>query len=159
MKLSSGLGAWPAFWMLPVSGSWPNTGEIDIMEAKHKNPTQIGGAIHYNVDGHHFNNSLYNATQDLSQGFHVYAVEWDSDIIKWYVDNTLFYTATPKTTTNAAWSFNDNKFFIILNLAVGTAATPYTSDNGVGVAPNPADFPTNLLVDYVRVYNAKWSVG
>ena len=159
MKLSSGLGAWPAFWMLPVNGSWPYTGEIDIMEAKHKNPKQIGGTIHYDAGGYHYTYKDYNSVQDLSQDFHVYAVEWGPDVIKWYVDNTLFHTATPKTTTNGGWPFNDSNFFIILNLAVGSAATPYTNINGVGVAPNPADFPTNLLVDYVRVYSGSYTFG
>src|SRR5215204_942070 len=45
MKLSSGQGAWPAFWMLAQSNNWPYTGEIDIMEAKHKNPTQLLGTV------------------------------------------------------------------------------------------------------------------
>jgi beta-glucanase (GH16 family) len=159
MKLSSGLGAWPAFWMLPVNGSWPSTGEIDIMEAKHKNPKQIGGTIHYDAGGYHYTSKDYNSGQDLSQGFHVYAVEWGPDVIKWYLDNTLFHTVTPKTTTNGGWPFNNSNFFIILNLAVGSATTPYTSEKGVGTAPNPADFPTNLLIDYVRVYSGSYTFG
>ena len=48
IKLPSAGGIWPAFWMLPENGSWPFTGEIDIMESQHKNPESIGGTVHYN---------------------------------------------------------------------------------------------------------------
>ncbi len=161
MKLSSGVGAWPAFWMLPEggAGTWPFTGEIDIMEAKHKNPKSTDGTLHYDAGGYHFTGRAYGSTTDLSTEFHVYAVEWGPNIIKWFVDGNLFQTLTPSTTVNGGWPFNDRKFYIILNLAVGSLGTGYTSVNGVGVEPVPADFPTKLLVDYVRVYNGSFSNG
>ncbi|MEN2413137.1 family 16 glycosylhydrolase [Flavobacterium mesophilum] len=158
MKLSNGQGAWPAFWMLPANGvgNWPYTGEIDIMEAKHRNPKSIDGTIHYDGGGYHFTGRSYSSPTDLSSDFHVYAVEWGPNIIKWYVDDVLFHTATPNTTVNGGWPFNDNQFYIILNLAVGSAGTPYTSVNGSGVAPIPGDFPAKLQVDYVRVYDGSF---
>jgi beta-glucanase (GH16 family) len=161
MKLSSGMGAWPAFWMLPEggAGTWPFTGEIDIMEAKHRNPKSTDGTLHYDAGGYHFSGRAYGSTTDLSTDFHVYAIEWGPDVIKWYVDNTLFQTATPKTTVSGGWPFNDRKFYVILNLAVGSLGTGYTSVNGVGVEPIPADYPTKLLVDYVRVYTGSYSNG
>lgn len=156
MKLSNGQGAWPAFWMLPVNGNWPYTGEIDIMEAKHRNPQSIDGTIHYDGNGYHFTGRSYSSPTDLSSDFHVYAVEWGPNYIKWFVDDILFHTATPNTTVNGGWPFNDNQFYIILNLAVGSAGTPYTSVNGAGVAPVPGDFPAKLQVDYVRVYDGSF---
>lgn len=158
MKLSNGQGAWPAFWMLPANGvgNWPFTGEIDIMEAKHRNPQSVDGTIHYDGGGYHFTGRSYSSSVDLSSGFHVYAVEWGPNIIKWFVDDVLFHTATPNTTVNGGWPFNDNNFYIILNLAVGSAGTPYTSVNGAGVAPVPGDFPAKLQVDYVRVYDGSF---
>lgn len=158
MKLSNGQGAWPAFWMLPANGvgNWPFTGEIDIMEAKHRNPQSVDGTIHYDGGGYHFTGRSYSSPVDLSTGFHVYAVEWGPNIIKWFVDDVLFHTATPNTTVNGGWPFNDNNFYIILNLAVGSAGTPYTSVNGAGVAPVPGDFPAKLQVDYVRVYDGSF---
>ncbi|MCD9577472.1 family 16 glycosylhydrolase [Flavobacterium soyae] len=159
MKLSNGQGAWPAFWMLPVGGNWPYTGEIDIMEAKHRNPQSVDGTIHYDGNGYHFTGRSYSSPTDLSTDFHVYAVEWGPNFIKWYVDDVLFHTATPNTTVNGGWPFNDNQFYIILNLAVGSAGTPYTSVNGAGVAPIPADFPAKLQVDYVRVYDGSYKYG
>ncbi|MCP2028282.1 beta-glucanase (GH16 family) [Flavobacterium sp. HSC-32F16] len=159
MKLSNGQGAWPAFWMLPVGGNWPYTGEIDIMEAKHRNPQSVDGTIHYDGNGYHYTGRSYSSPTDLSTDFHVYAVEWGPNFIKWYIDDILFHTATPNTTVNGGWPFNDNQFYIILNLAVGSAGTPYTSVNGAGVAPVPADFPAKLQVDYVRVYDGSYKYG
>lgn len=156
MKLSNGMGAWPAFWMLPVGGNWPFTGEIDIMEAKHRNPKSIDGTIHYDGGGYQFTGRSYSSPIDLSADFHVYAVEWGPNIIKWFVDDVLFHTATPNTTVNGGWPFNDNNFYIILNLAVGSYGTPYTRVNGAGVEPIPADFPAKLQVDYVRVYDGSF---
>lgn len=156
MKLSNGQGAWPAFWMLPVGGNWPFTGEIDIMEAKHRNPKSVDGTIHYDGNGYHFTGRSYSSPTDLSSDFHVYAVEWGPNFIKWFIDDILFHTATPNTTVNGGWPFNDNQFYIILNLAVGSAGTPYTSVNGAGVPPIPGDFPAKLQVDYVRVYDGSY---
>ncbi|MBS7254231.1 family 16 glycosylhydrolase [Flavobacterium branchiicola] len=157
MKLSNGQGAWPAFWMLPAGTSnWPYTGEIDIMEAKHRNPKSIDGTIHYDGGGYHFTGRSYSSPTDLSTEFHVYAVEWGPNIIKWFIDGNLFHTATPNTTVNGGWPFNDQQFYIILNLAVGSLGTPYTSVNGAGVEPIPADFPAKLQVDYVRVYDGSF---
>jgi beta-glucanase (GH16 family) len=160
MKLSSGMGAWPAFWMLPAGVSnWPYTGEIDIMEAKHRSPKSIDGTIHYDGGGYHYTGRSYTSPTDLSTEFHVYAVEWGPNSIKWFIDGTLFHTATPNTTVNGGWPFNDNNFYIILNLAVGSLGTPYTSVNGTGVEPVPADYPTKLQVDYVRVYEGSFTHG
>lgn len=156
MKLSNGQGAWPAFWMLPVNGNWPFTGEIDIMEAKHRNPKSVDGTIHYDGGGYQFTGRSYSSPIDLSADFHVYAVEWGPNIIKWFVDDVLFHTATPNTTVNSGWPFNDSNFYIILNLAVGSYGTPYTRVNGTGVEPIPADFPAKLQVDYVRVYDGSF---
>lgn len=160
MKLSNGMGAWPAFWMLPAGRSnWPFTGEIDIMEAKHRNPKSVDGTLHYDAGGYHYTGRSYSSPTDLSSDFHVYAVEWGPNIIKWFIDDTLFHTATPNTTVNGGWPFNDQQFYIILNLAVGSGGTPYTSVNGAGVEPIPADFPAKLQVDYVRVYSGSFTYG
>jgi|GEM_PF-472124 len=154
MKLPSAQGVWPAFWMLADPGNWPYTGEIDIMEAKHKNPKSVGGTIHYDAGGWHFTGRDYISTLDLSADFHVYAVEWGPDQIKWFVDGNLFHTASPKTTTGNSWPFNDGNFYIILNTAVGGPGTPYT---GTGLNPVPGDYPVTTQVDYVRVYKGTYN--
>jgi beta-glucanase (GH16 family) len=85
-----------------------------------------------------------DAGQDLSEGFHVYAVEWDPGRVVWKIDEKVFFTATPSDLPDGASWVYDHDFFIILNLAVGG-----------GFVGNPAPttvFPQTLLVDYVRVY-------
>ncbi|MCA8832963.1 galactose-binding domain-containing protein [Hymenobacter pini] len=153
MKLPSAQGIWPAFWMLADPGNWPYTGEIDIMEAKHKNPKSTSGTIHYDAGGWHFTGRDYVGTVDLSQDFHVYAVEWSPDQIKWFVDGTLFHTASPKTTTGGSWPFNDGNFYIILNTAVGGPGTGFTGYTN----PTPSDYPVTTQVDYVRVYKGTYN--
>lgn len=157
-KLASGTGLWPAFWMLPVNGSWPMTGEIDIMENRGDEMDHIGGTLHYG--------SSYPANQhdgtgyDLENGtfaddFHVFAVEWEEGEIRWYVDDELFKTETsnPNTlnpaSTDNAWPWDDQEFFIIVNLAIGGENTWYTGTQA-------ADFGTSatMEIDYVRVYNS-----
>jgi beta-glucanase (GH16 family) len=148
MKLPSAQGIWPAFWMLADPGNWPYTGEIDIMEAKHKNPKSVAGTIHYDAGGWHYTGREYSGTVDLSADFHVYTIEWGPDQIKWFVDGTLYHTASPATTFGNSWPFNTNNYYLILNTAVGGPGTPFTGNT----APVPADYPTTTQVDYVRVY-------
>jgi beta-glucanase (GH16 family) len=154
IKIPSAQGVWPAFWMLPDPGNWPSTGEIDIMEAKHKNPTSVAGTIHYDDNGWHFTGRETSGTVDLSTGFHTYAVEWSPNQIKWFIDNTLFHTASPKTTSGGSWPFNDGNFYLMLNSAVGGPSTGFT---GIGQNPNPADYPTTMQVDFVRVYKGTYN--
>ncbi len=151
IKLPSGGGVWPGFWMLATAGGWPTTGEIDIMEAKNKNPMTVNGTIHYAYPAgvHQSSGSTFTSTVDLSADYHVYAVEWSPYQIKWYVDSTLYLTQTPETTVGGSWPFDASKMYIILNVAVGGPNTPFTGK----VAPVSTDYPTTMKVDYVRVYS------
>ncbi|MEO0581935.1 MAG: carbohydrate-binding protein [Bacteroidota bacterium] len=154
IKLPSAGGIWPAFWLLPENGSWPYTGEIDVMESQHSNPSSIGGTVHYFNNGHSFNPREYHAGLDLSQGFHQYAIEWEPGEIRWYVDNVLFHTVTPVNTVDP-WPFDAGDWFLILNVAVGGPGTPYTGF----IPPTPGDYPTQMEVDYVRVYNGTFNIS
>ncbi|MEO1171772.1 MAG: glycoside hydrolase family 16 protein, partial [Myxococcota bacterium] len=108
MKMPTGQGLWPAFWMLgadfPDVG-WPLTGEIDVIEYSGNEPTSVSGALH----GPGFNGgaailSKYNrevAPEEgdtelvrWDQGFHVYAVEWEPTRITWSVDNEVYFSIT-----------------------------------------------------------------
>ncbi|AXT53862.1 T9SS C-terminal target domain-containing protein [Aquimarina sp. BL5] len=152
IKLPSAGGIWPAFWMLPENGSWPFTGEIDIMESQHKNPESIGGTVHYSNGGWQYNGREFNAGLDLSAGFHEYAVEWEPSEIRWYVDDQLYHTVTPANTVDP-WPFSEGDWYLILNVAVGGPGTPYTGN----IQPTPADYPTQMEVDYVRVYSGTFN--
>ena len=83
----------------------------------------------------------------FSDAFHIFAVEWEPQEIRFYVDGQLYATRRPSDLPQGAEWVYDHPFFILLNLAVG------------GYWPgNPDDttqFPQRMLVDYVRVYRRK----
>jgi beta-glucanase (GH16 family) len=137
-------GTWPAFWMLGNNintVSWPQCGEIDIMEHVNTNINNLG-TMHWNNNGHvQYGGSLNTTPGD----YHVYAVEWDASSIRWYVDNTLYVTGNIANNINNTGAFH-LPFYLILNLAVGGDLT-----NGVAIDDN--SLPTTMTVDYVRVYS------
>jgi beta-glucanase (GH16 family) len=146
MALPMVTGMWPAFWMLGNSintgTSWPECGEIDIMEQVNTNNT-ILGTMHWFENG----NVQYGSSTSTSNtpaDFHIYAVEWNTQSINWYVDNTLYVTGNISNNINNTGAFQD-PFYIIFNLAVGGTLS--------GPTVNTSALPTNMLVDYVHVYN------
>ncbi len=146
IKLPAGKGLWPAFWMLPENGTWPSTGEIDIMEFRGENTHETLGTIHY---GNAWNDkgSLGKALtteDDLSEDFHIYAIEWRPGSIQWFFDDVLFYSAIAMQTAPYAWPFDDGQFYILLNLAVGGSFLENPDES--------TPFPSDLVVDYVRVF-------
>jgi beta-glucanase (GH16 family) len=146
MKLPTGQGIWSAFWILGddiATSSWPDCGEIDIMENIGA-PKTVYGTVHgpgYS-GGDGVGSSYYSSGTSFADEFHTYAVEWQPDQISWYVDDVLFNTVTDAD-VNGAWVY-DHDFFVILNLAVGGLWPGYPDETTV--------FPQQLLVDYVRVY-------
>lgn len=111
-KLPSGQGSWPAFWMLPtdeVYGSWPKSGEIDILETVNLKTTDadgnvestVHGTLHYGKEWPDNVNSgkAYNLPNDLNPAddFHTYAVEWQEGEIRWYIDDYLYATQRKST--------------------------------------------------------------
>jgi len=155
MKLPSATGVWPAFWMLPKSGSWPDAGEIDILEASHKNPSKTQSTIHYAYPAstHQYTTGILN-TIDLSADFHIYAMEWSENEIRFYFDGQLYLTVSPEVTMGNAWPFN-GEFYLILNVAVGGPNTPYTGQ----IVPISSEYPASLIVDYVKVESGPLSTS
>ncbi|KAI8078495.1 concanavalin A-like lectin/glucanase domain-containing protein [Thamnidium elegans] len=150
-RLPKGDWLWPAIWMLPkysAYGSWPASGEIDIMESKgnqnspHGNTSQVLSTLHW---GPHAYLNKYFLTQDqtstapgepdFSDDFHTYGMEWTKEGLRTYIDDeTLLQVDFDKT----AWSRGeftrptlnpwkggdisapfDQEFYLVLNLAVG----------------------------------------
>lgn len=151
IKAPKGQGIWPAFWLFPtdeVYGGWPRSGEIDIFELVGNNPDRIHGTTHFGaapgaghiIDGGHYD---LPGPQTYADDFHVFAVEWEPNEIRWYMDSVLYYSMSPWETSPCAWPF-DQDFHIILNVAVG------------GYWPGNPDastqFPQTMTVEYVRVY-------
>jgi beta-glucanase (GH16 family) len=155
IKIPSGQGMWPAFWMLGdniSSVGWPKCGEIDIMENVGKEPGLVHGSLHGPMSTGAATDLTSTVSlptgKDFSTAFHLYAVEWEPDAVRFYVDDTLYATFTANSvastpTTAGSWVF-DHPFFLILNVAVG--------GSWPGQPDATTTFPQTMLVDYVRVY-------
>jgi beta-glucanase (GH16 family) len=142
-----GGGIWPAFWSLGTDidlVSWPQTGEIDFMEFVGRLPEEIFGTIHGpGYSGGASYGNVYNFGEPVFNDYHTFAVEWEPDLIKWYVDDILYHTATPADVAPNEWVFND-PVFLLLNVAIG-------GNFGGAIDPN-IQLPQSMAVDYVRVY-------
>ena len=147
LKTPYGPGMWPAFWMLGSNietVSWPQCGEIDIMELRGQEPHIIHGSIH--GPGYSGGNpitkgyALMNARFDTE--YHIFAIEWDKEKIDFFVDDFL-YQRILRSDVPGEWVY-DQPFFMILNVAVG--------GNYVGFPTAGTPFPQKMIIDYVRVY-------
>lgn len=151
MQIPEGQGLWPAFWLLGsniATVNWPACGEQDIME--HINapvPDWVAGSLH---------GTNLNLTQDYpatagqtfsASDWHAYGMIWTKGQIQYYVDSpsNVYATYTPSSQSSGTWPFDTGSgAFIILNLAVG--------GNWPGSPNSATPFPSQLLVDYVRIY-------
>jgi beta-glucanase (GH16 family) len=153
MKIPSTSGVWPAFWMLPTNspyGGWASSGEIDIMESVNT-ADSIFGTIHHGAPwpNNQYTGTTVNNGTDFSQEFHEYAIEWDPDEIRWYLDGQQYYSVTSDNWFSSLANGNvrapfDVPFHLLLNVAVG--------GNFPGNPNGSASYPQVLEVDYVRVY-------
>ncbi len=147
IKLPWGPGIWPAFWLLGSSVEtvgWPQCGEIDIMEYRGQQTNLINGTVH--GPGYSGGNSVTKTygfeNKRFDTDFHLFAVEWGNEYLRFYVDDFLYQEIKPDD-IDGQWVFN-KPFFIILNVAVG--------GNYVGFPTSQTPFPQTMLIDYVRVY-------
>jgi len=153
-RLPSGRGLWPAIWLLPTGerfGSWPHSGEIDLMELVGHKPAEVLGTLHYSDrQGRHryhgTNTTLMTGT--FADSFHDFRLEWERGVFRWYVDDRLYQTQTNWTRRRGEYPAPfDQPFHLLLNVAVGG-----------GLPGNPdasTTFPQAMVVDYVRVYRRK----
>ncbi len=142
-KLPVGGGTWPALWMLGDNIStvgWPACGEIDIMEHKGNELNKIHGTLHFpGRSGGNPDSTTVTPNTTATTEFHTYSVDWRAGAIKFYIDDVLF-----KTFTNASNLPFNQKFFLIMNCAMG---------GSFGGAIDPIFVSSTFEVDYVRVYN------
>jgi beta-glucanase (GH16 family) len=164
MKLPSGPGLWPAFWLFG-NGPWPDTGEIDVMEYAGE-PDWVSCAAHgrgYAGESALVNRLHFDQTA-LATGWHVYAVDWAPDTLEFRVDGRLVYRVTrPMVDFFGPWGFDTDKF-LVLNLALG-GTYPFKS-NGLrepyyGLSHDAVDAirrdEARVLVDWVRVTGVRGS--
>lgn len=149
IRLPEGSGMWPAFWLLGDSideVGWPLCGEIDIMEMRGSEPYIVHGTVH--GPGYSAGDSI-GGPYTLNEGtfnddYHVFAVDIDPGHISWSVDDEVYFTlGRGDLPEGTGWVFDDNEFFILLNVAVGGTYVGEVDDSAL---------PQSMRVDYVRVF-------
>lgn len=161
ISLPSQKGLWPAFWMMPndsTYGGWPDSGEIDIMEADCGYEYGTSCALHYSItSGVDTYETGYNNmnTRDYKSSiteYHIYKLDWQEDTISFYVDDNLIKEIPQRTWSTAGANKDENPiapfdqdFYIIFNMAVGGN---YVKNN----EPDGDFISSEMVIDYVRVY-------
>lgn len=148
-KLPCARGTWPAIWLLPDSGNWPDEGEIDIMEMVGWQPNVVHATLH---------SALFNHVRGTQRGaetpvptscteFHRYQLDWRADAITIGVDGRGYMrVANDQPGGRGAWPF-DRPYQMILNLAIG-------GDWGGARGIDDAALPQRMTIDYVRYWRA-----
>ena len=154
-KLPEGNGTWPAIWTLGKNitenggfwstnygtTSWPACGEIDIMEHWGHNPNYIQSALHNTSSfGNTINHGGIMATS-VANNFHLYAMEWTADEIKFSVDSVVFYVYNPQPKNIANWPYDQDQY-LLLNIAMGSS----------WFSIDPFFNSSKMEIDYVRIY-------
>ncbi|MEM8896234.1 MAG: glycoside hydrolase family 16 protein [Bacteroidota bacterium] len=148
LKTPYGPGIWPAFWLLGGNideVSWPQCGEIDLMELRGQEPSEIAGSIHgpgYS-GGDAITTDFELENDRFDADFFVYAIDWGPDFIDFFVNDELYQRITPDDLDGDEWVF-DHDFFILFNIAVGGTYVGFPSPD--------TPFPQTMTIDYVRYY-------
>ncbi len=173
-KLPTGQGVWPALWMLPQKdtfGTWPASGEIDILEAKGQEPNKILGTLHFGAKwpaNTHISKDTIMPNNGTIADFHVYTLEWEPGEMRWLLDGKTYATQsfwwsssksdgtkgvnpTKEADLNAWPAPFDQPFYLVMNLAVG--------GKFLGNPDKSTAFPVEMVVDYVRVYDKVGGYG
>src|SRR5580765_4891933 len=117
-RLPAGKGMWPAHWLYPQNRDWkmeqlmteavkagneriipeerPWYSEIDIMEYLGHETNVLYGTLHYCsfVGERKSSSGKWAGDCDYSRDFHVYALEWEPDEIRWFIDGHLLHSTT-----------------------------------------------------------------
>ena len=147
-KLPQGEGTWPAIWMLGSNINtvgWPACGEIDIMEHWGHEAAKVASATHTPAcsGANNCNNVRVGVTNvnDFATAFHEYAMEWDEDEIRFYIDDELLYKYSPSVKNSNNWPFTEDQY-LLLNVAMG--------GSWFNIDPNFVE--SQMEIDYVRMY-------
>jgi len=157
-KVPTGKGTWPALWMMPTNseyGSWPKSGEIDIMEYIGVEPQNLFYTTHFegtNGTGHQSSGSgAVNKIANPFNQFIKFTLIWTPEKIEWYANDVKYHTYTKPANDYRVWPFN-KEFYLILNLSYGGTWGGYA-----GV--DDTKLPHKFLIDYVRVYQLQDTEG
>jgi len=145
-KIPKTKGVWPAIWLLSESiaeEGWPKCGEIDIMEHIN-NEDIIYGTIHSEEYNHMTDTQIGGNTTivNLDENFHTFGLEWDENSLVWFIDDKIYHRVNKKDYFKNDWPF-DNKYFLILNQAIG-GFWPGDPDNNFT--------STEFIIDWIKVF-------
>ena len=145
-RFASGLGTWPALWMLGADIAevgWPHCGEIDIAEGRGDQPAALYTTVHGPAYcGEHGKGKVTDIGLELAKDFYVYSIDWLPDSITWKLEGETVLELTP-TDVAGDWVFN-KAHFLLANLAVG----------GNFTGPVSPDLQSaELSIDYIRHYS------
>ena len=151
-KLPKGRGSWPAIWMLATTRErmrWPDDGEIDVMEHVGFDQGVVHGSVHTRAYHHSIGTQKTGRTPvpDAAEAFHVYAIDWEPERIRFFVDDRPYFQFDKEAGGRATWPF-DGPFHLLLNVAVGGA---WGGEKGI----DEASLPYRMEVDYVRVFQRR----
>ncbi|MDO5523667.1 MAG: family 16 glycosylhydrolase [Bacteroidia bacterium] len=148
LRMPSGKGTWPAFWMLPKDfNNWPLDGEIDIMEYVGYDPNVVHSTVHTQAYNHGIGTQKGKSIRipNAETEFNVYAVEWTADYIKGFANGVEYFRFDNDGNDDInTWPF-DKPFYLKLNLAWG-------GNWGGAQGVDETKLPATYEIDYVRVY-------
>ena len=150
-RLGSGKSVWPAIWMLPQTGSWPDAGEIDLMEHLNRDDF-IYQTVH----------SIYtqvlkkksvprnSVTAPIRAGrYNVFGVEIRKDCLVFSVNGkeTMTYPRLNSEEYPPEIQFPfGTPYYILIDMQIG----------GSWVGPPVAcDLPVEMEIDWIKVYSPK----
>ena len=153
-KLPEGVGTWPAIWMLNKNinedgaywykkgfgkVNWPDCGEVDILEHWGENQNYVSSAVH---NGSSYGDIVVNLggrkVDNVSQEFHIYALEWTKEKMIFSIDGIEHYTYHPSKKNSKTWPY-DEEYYLLLNIAILPDIDPNFEDSA-------------MVVDYIRIY-------
>lgn len=147
-KLNGARGAWPAFWLLSQDMTWPDGGEIDIMER-----LNFDSIAYQTVHSHYTYTLKMKEPKQGSTGqinpndFNTYAVEMHRDSLVFFINNKrTFSYPRIQTDKEGQYPFDKYKYYLLLDMQLG--------GSWVGKV-EPADLPVEMQIDWVRFYEFK----
>ena len=142
-KLPCGRGTWPAIWTLGSQGTWPEGGEIDVMEQVGSDPSRVFSTVHTLQSGG-LGTGAATRVPDACTAFHNYQLHWTADAIDLGIDGVVQYHYANPHAGTASWPF-DAPQYLLLNLAIG---------GDLGGSVDDTIFPVTLEIEHVRVFQA-----